>query len=155
MSLPGSTVLPCCNWPRGFSDDAWLPAALMALMGFGLWGFFSGLAVNHIDARSALVFQTLGVTLTGLIAIALMNFRPAIDARGIGLAILTGVAYGAGCLFYFFAAERQSHNHCHADCALPTNHIIAFMDHPERSDQLPPKHRYFFLAIAAIILMNS
>lgn len=84
----------------------WLPAAILSLLAFGLWGFFSKLAVQHIDARSALVFQTIGVLLTGLIALSMIKFRPATDSRGIILAILTGTAYGFGCLLYFIAAGR-------------------------------------------------
>ena len=85
---------------------SWLPAALFSLLAFGLWGYFSKLTVQHIDAGSALVFQTIGVLLTGLLTLGMLHFRPASDFRGILLAILTGVAYGLGCLLYFVAASR-------------------------------------------------
>lgn len=84
----------------------WLPAALFSLFLFGLWGFFSKLTVLHIDAKSALIFQTIGVAICGIITLSMMHFKPATDSRGIFLAILTGLAYGFGCLFYFFAASR-------------------------------------------------
>jgi bacterial/archaeal transporter family protein len=84
----------------------WLTASLLALTGFGLWGFFSRLAVDHIDAASALVYQTAGVFLTGLLMFFLLGLRPATDWRGNGYAILTGIAYGVGCLFYFYAVQR-------------------------------------------------
>ncbi len=133
----------------------WLPAALMALIGFGLWGFFSGLTVNHIDARSALIFQTLGVTFTGLIALALMHFRPATDLRGIGLAILTGMAYGLGCLFYFFAAERGKITTVVTLTALyPLITILLSWGLLKEGVNLR-QALGILLAIAAIILMNS
>lgn len=84
----------------------WLPAALMALLSFGLWGLFTKLAIVHIDSKSALVFQTAGVLVVGLIALSLINFKPAMDAKGLSFGLLTGIAYGVGCLFYFIAADR-------------------------------------------------
>lgn len=84
----------------------WLPAAIMALISFGLWGLFTKLAIVHIDSKSALVFQTAGVLLVGVIALSMMNFKPATDMRGLGFGLLTGIAYGVGCLFYFMAADK-------------------------------------------------
>lgn len=84
----------------------WLPAAILSLLSFGIWGFFTKLAVVHIDSRSALIYQTLGVIVIGFIALSLMKFKPATDAKGLIYAILTGVAYGVGCLFYFVAASK-------------------------------------------------
>ena len=85
---------------------SWLPAAFLALLSFGVWGFFTKLAVMHIDSKSALVFQTLGVLIIGLITLSLINFKPATDTKGITYAIITGLAYGIGCLFYFMAASK-------------------------------------------------
>ncbi len=85
---------------------AWLPPALLSLVSFGLWGLFTKLAVNHIDSRSALVYQTLGVVMIGLITLSTLQFKPATDMKGFSYAVLTGVAYGVGCLFYFIAASK-------------------------------------------------
>jgi transporter family protein len=84
----------------------WLSSAFLALFSFGLWGFFSKFSVLHLDAKSALVYQTIGVLLTGLLMLGFMKFKPAVDAKGISFALLTGVAYGVGCLFYLMAASR-------------------------------------------------
>ena len=84
----------------------WLPAALVALFSFGLWGFFSKLTLFYVDSKSALIFQTLGVMLIGLITLALLDFKPATDIKGISYGLLTGIAYGVGCLFYLIAADR-------------------------------------------------
>jgi len=84
----------------------WLPAAILSLLSFGIWGFFTKLAVVHIDSRSALIYQTLGVVVIGFIALSLMKFKPATDTKGLIYAVLTGVAYGVGCLFYFVAASK-------------------------------------------------
>lgn len=84
----------------------WLAPAIAALMSFGLWGLFTKLAIAHIDSKSALVFQTAGVLMVGLFALATLNFKPAADPKGLSFALLTGIAYGVGCLFYFVAADR-------------------------------------------------
>lgn len=84
----------------------WLPSALLALLSFGLWGLFSKLALDHIDSKSALIFQTGGVLIVGLITLSLLNFKPATDVKGLGFGLLTGIAYGVGCLFYLIAADK-------------------------------------------------
>jgi len=86
--------------------SAWLPAALVSLFSFGLWGFFTKLTVIHIDSKSALIYQTIGVILIGVLALGMMKWKPATDAKGFSYAILTGIAYGIGCLFYFVAASK-------------------------------------------------
>lgn len=85
---------------------SWVPAAILALFSFGLWGFFTKLAILYVDSKSALVYQTVGVLIIGLITLSLLNFKPAFDTRGTGFALLTGLAYGVGCLFYFIAADK-------------------------------------------------
>ncbi len=85
---------------------SWLPPALLALFCFGLWGFFSKLAIVYIDSKSALIFQTGGVLLVGLITLFMLEFKPATDMKGFSFGMLTGIAYGIGCLFYLIAADK-------------------------------------------------
>jgi len=84
----------------------WLTPSLAALFSFGLWGIFTKLSVDYIDVKSALVYQTLGVLVVGLIGLGFMDFRPMANARGFSFGLLTGIAYAVGCLFYFIAASR-------------------------------------------------
>lgn len=84
----------------------WLLPSLIALLSFGLWGLFTKLSVIHIDSRSALIYQTLGVAIISLIILTTMNFKVQTDTKGIMYALLTGLAYGVGCLFYFIAASK-------------------------------------------------
>ena len=84
----------------------WLPAALISLISFGLWGFFTKLAIVYIDSKSALIFQTAGVMVIGFIALTALDYKPATDIRGLSFGLLTGLAYGIGCLFYFIAADK-------------------------------------------------
>jgi len=84
----------------------WLPAAFLSLFSFGVWGLFTKLTVLHIDSRSALIYQTIGVVFIGIVTLSMVNFKPSTDAKGLMYAILTGTAYGIGCLFYFIAASK-------------------------------------------------
>jgi len=84
----------------------WLPAALFSLFSFGVWGLFTKLAIVYVDSKSALVFQTIGVAIVGLVTLYLLNFKPATDIKGLSYGLLTGIAYGVGCLFYFIAADK-------------------------------------------------
>ena len=86
--------------------SAWLPPALISLFSFGLWGFFTKLTVVHIDSKSALIYQSIGVLMIGILILSVMKFKPAADAKGFSYAILTGAAYAVGCLFYFIAASK-------------------------------------------------
>jgi len=84
----------------------WLPATLFALFSFGVWGLFTKLAIIYIDSKSALVFQTIGVFIVGVVTLYLLNFKLATNFKGLSFGVLTGLAYGIGCLFYFIAADK-------------------------------------------------
>lgn len=85
---------------------SWLAPALVSLTIFGFWGFFSKLSVLYIDSRSALVYQSIGALLAGLLALTLINFKPATDIKGLTFAVLTGLCSGMGGLFFLFAVTR-------------------------------------------------
>ena len=84
----------------------WFIASLFALLGFGLWGFFTKLAVVNMDSKSALIYQTLGVAIVGFYILYTMDFKPSSHPKSIFYSVLTGAAYGIGCLFYFVAASK-------------------------------------------------
>lgn len=85
---------------------AWLPSALFALFSFGLWGLFSKLSLVYIDSKSALVYQTAGVLLIGVLTLSLLKYKPDTDLKGVSFGLLTGLAYGVGCFFYLIAADK-------------------------------------------------
>ncbi len=86
--------------------NSWLPAALATLVIFGFWGFFPKLAVAYLDPRSALVYQTLGGLMVGLLVLFSLKLHPAFHPRGALFAFLTGVAGVAGTLCFMAAAQR-------------------------------------------------
>lgn len=84
----------------------WLPTAILSLLSFGLWGLFSKLSLNYIDSRSALIFQTAGVLLIGLLVFGASNVKLAMHGKGFIFALLTGIAYSLGCYLYLMAADK-------------------------------------------------
>lgn len=84
----------------------WLISSLFALLFFGLWGFFSKLALVHINAKAALILQTIGVVIISLFMLKGIEYKDVWHAKGTQFGILTGVSYGLGCLFYLMAADK-------------------------------------------------
>ena len=67
---------------------------------------FPKLAVVYLDARSALVYQTIGSLLVGLAVLFSLKLQPGFHPKGALFALLTGLAGVAGTLCFFAAAER-------------------------------------------------
>lgn len=86
--------------------NSWLFPAVGAMLCFGLWGFFPKLAVLYLDPRSALVYQSMGGLLVGLLVLASLKFAPAFHAKGVLFAVLTGIAGVGGTLCFMAAAAR-------------------------------------------------
>ncbi len=82
-------------------NQSWI-YAILALLCWGAWGFLPKLAVNALDPRSVLIFQTVGVTFVGLILIALNGF-PQWNQQGAIYACLTGIFGILGSLFFLRA----------------------------------------------------
>ena len=86
--------------------ESWFLWTILALLTFGLWGFFPKLAVNYINPASALVYQVIGGIIVGIIGLSLMGFRPQTHPLGIFFALLTGITGVLGTFFYYAAATR-------------------------------------------------
>lgn len=86
--------------------QGWFTPSMLALFSFGFWGLFTKLSIDYIDFKSALVYQTIGVIIVAFIGLTLIDFKPATTPKGIWFAVLTGLSYGLGCLFYFIAASK-------------------------------------------------
>ena len=84
----------------------WLPATLISLFSFGLWGLFTKLATIYIDSKSAILYQVFGMLLVGIVMAIFFPFKPTVNLKGLSFAMLTGLTYGIGCLFYFIAIDK-------------------------------------------------
>jgi transporter family protein len=85
---------------------SWLTAALISMVCFGLWGFFSKMTIYYVDAKSGLLYQVVGFAIIGLMLLSFMNFKPDNDMRGIGFGVLAGFASSIGSLLLLVAADK-------------------------------------------------
>ncbi|RMF84302.1 MAG: hypothetical protein D6736_19570 [Nitrospinota bacterium] len=46
--------------------DNWVASSLLALVCFGLWGFFPKLATHYLTPQSAIIYEIAGVMLAGI-----------------------------------------------------------------------------------------
>ncbi|PIN69387.1 hypothetical protein COV93_05730 [Candidatus Woesearchaeota archaeon CG11_big_fil_rev_8_21_14_0_20_43_8] len=84
----------------------WFIYSFIALLLWGLWGFFPKLAIRYISPRSAFVYECLGSVIVGIFALVLVGFRPEVKMNGMIFAILTGIAGTFGALFFLYAMAR-------------------------------------------------
>ncbi|MGQ9682656.1 MAG: EamA family transporter [Anaerolineae bacterium] len=84
----------------------WLLFSMLALLCWGFYGFLPKLAVDYLAPRSVLLFQSLGTVAVGMVSLISLGFRPQLQGRGAGFAILSGMAGAIGGLFYILAVQR-------------------------------------------------
>ena len=86
--------------------ESWFLWTLLAMVTFGIWGFFPKLAVSYINPQSAVIYQVLGGFLVGIAGLVMVKFRPETHPMGIIYALLTGITGVLGTLFYYAAASK-------------------------------------------------
>lgn len=84
----------------------WLIYTLMATVIYGFWGFFPKLASNHLDPKSAMVYQTLGSVVGAVVILATLRFRLPVHGRGITFSMLAGIAGVVGTQFLLMALNE-------------------------------------------------
>lgn len=80
--------------------------ALLALLSWGLWGFFPKLATNYMKPKSIFIYEILGVFIIGVVALFFMGSKFEFNTKGILFAVLTGMAGSLGALFFLLALVR-------------------------------------------------
>lgn len=88
------------------TELSWFPAAILSLLCFGLWGFFTKMAITYIDAKSALIYQALGIAIVGFMILVLVKFKPAPEIKGFTFGLLSGISTAIGSLLYLVAADK-------------------------------------------------
>jgi transporter family protein len=69
----------------------WLVYTLISIVLWGLWGFFPKLAVQHINASSAAVYEILGAIPLAILLAGNAQFRLDTHPRGVLFAVATGM----------------------------------------------------------------
>ena len=86
--------------------EGWFFFGLIALVLWGVWGFFPKLATQYIDAKSVLIFQVVGSIIISLLVLGLLRFRLEVHPKGMAYAFLTGVSGTVGFLFFLYSLGR-------------------------------------------------
>lgn len=88
------------------NNNYWLLPAVGCLIAWGISRFFPKLATNHIDPKSAFIYEVSGEMLVAFAMLAYLGFRPAFDIKGSGFAIAAGIFGAVGVYLFLLAAQR-------------------------------------------------
>ncbi len=83
----------------------WMLPGFVTLICWGFWAFIPKLTTRYISPMSAVVYESIGALVMGGIVLAILDFRPDVNARGICLAVVTGMLGIAGGLGFLFAVK--------------------------------------------------
>ena len=84
----------------------WLLPTFGAIVFWGLWGFIPKITTKYISPKSAIIFETLGGIILGIVILISLKFKPDIHPKGVLLAVLTGLLGFAGALCFLYAALK-------------------------------------------------
>lgn len=84
----------------------WFIFALLALIFYGLWGFFPKMATLHLDAKSILFYETIGILFISLLMYLFLPGKLNTNAKGFVFSVLTGIAGMVGTLFFLLALKN-------------------------------------------------
>jgi transporter family protein len=84
----------------------WVLYALLTLLSWGVWGFFSKLASNQTRPRQILLFQAAGALAFALLVLTLERFRIQWSTGDFAWSFAGGFVNFVGFLVFFAAIER-------------------------------------------------
>ncbi len=85
--------------------EGWFIYASIALILWGLWGFFPKIAGYYVDPVSILIYEIAGTIFVG-VAILSLGFRPEVSGIGALFGFLTGITLTLGSLFFLMALSK-------------------------------------------------
>ncbi|RUR12025.1 EamA family transporter [Legionella sp. km772] len=86
--------------------STWYFPSVIALILYGAWGYWGTRAADFINPLSITFYSSLGVLVSGLIALFLLDFRPDVCAHGSTYGLLNGLANGIACIFFILALRN-------------------------------------------------
>jgi transporter family protein len=81
----------------------WVAYALGVFGVWGAWGFFHKLSTMYLDPRSALMYESCGALLVGLLVLWSLDFDPQWHPTGALFAFCSGLAGITGALCFLYA----------------------------------------------------
>lgn len=86
--------------------STWYFPSLVALVLYGAWGYWGTRASDFINPLSITFYSSIGVLISGVIALVLLGFKPEISAKGSAYGLLNGLANGIACIFFILALRN-------------------------------------------------
>lgn len=86
--------------------SAWYYPSIIALFLYGAWGYWGARASSFINPLSITFYSSLGVLISGVLALALLDFKPELSAKGSMYGLLNGLANGIACIFLLWPYEK-------------------------------------------------
>ncbi len=83
----------------------WILPASVTLVCWGVWGFVPKITTQYISPISAMIYETIGAAIVGVVALTFVKFQPDIHVKGICLGIATGIIGLTGALGFLFAVK--------------------------------------------------
>ena len=85
---------------------SWYFPSIVALLLYGAWGYWGSRASDFINPLSITFYSSIGVLLSGIIALVLLDFKPDFCAKGSTYGLLNGLASGIACIFFIMALRK-------------------------------------------------
>ena len=101
-----STLLDVTNSKNGKKMKEWAIPTLLAVIFWGIWGFFPKLTVQYIRPLSAILFEIVGATMVALVILFLLDFKLDFHPKGAIFATSTGVFGILGALCFLMAVSK-------------------------------------------------
>lgn len=86
--------------------SSWYFPSLIALLLYGAWGYWGTRASSFINPLSITFYSSIGVLVSGVIALILLDFKPDFCAKGSTYGLLNGLASGIACIFFILALRN-------------------------------------------------
>ncbi|HDU7891150.1 TPA: EamA family transporter [Legionella pneumophila] len=84
----------------------WYFPSLAALFLYGAWGYWGTRASDFINPLSITFYSSIGVLISGIIALILLGFKPELSVKGSTYGLLNGLANGIACIFFILALRN-------------------------------------------------
>ncbi|EHL31257.1 EamA family transporter [Legionella drancourtii] len=85
---------------------SWYYPSLIALLLYGAWGYWGTRASSFINPLSITFYSSIGVLISGIIALVLLDFKLDLHAKGGIYGLLNGLASGIACIFFILALRN-------------------------------------------------
>ncbi|KTD13028.1 EamA family transporter [Legionella jamestowniensis] len=86
--------------------SAWYYPSLTALFLYGAWGYWGTRASTFINPLSITFYSSLGVLISGIVALFLLDFKLELSIKGSTYGFLNGLANGIACIFFIMALRK-------------------------------------------------